>query len=239
VDKRQFARQSVSIDAECHFGEGNDRSCRIRDFSQGGMLITLDLPAQADPLLVLPKRKGAPARVSFVLNNRRVAIDVLVAHISEHGIGLRMREHRPADLAILQQAAQQSSEHQTPLSWQPANGQAALTEAQKISLISSANKVIRRYLDIQFETLFQQLELALLQEADHKKTHATQQAFLDAMTLIRAQKTRLARQCIASITSNADAVARGQGPEPLGLTFPTADQRCPWRWLKKMNSKTG
>ncbi len=216
MDKRQFARQSVSIDAECHFGEGNDRSCRIRDFSQGGMLITLDLPAQADPLLVLPKRKGAPARVSFVLNNRRVAIDVLVAHISEHGIGLRMREHRPADLAILQQAAQQSSEHQTPLSWQPANGQAALTEAQKISLISSANKVIRRYLDIQFETLFQQLELALLQEADHKKTHATQQAFLDAMTLIRAQKTRLARQCIASITSNADAVARGQGPEPLG-----------------------
>ncbi|HSP30915.1 MAG TPA: DUF1631 family protein, partial [Halomonas sp.] len=214
MDKRQFARQSVSIDAECHFGSGNDRSCRIRDFSQGGMLITLDLPAQADPLLALPRRKGAPATVSFRLHNRRVSINVLVAHVSEHGIGLRMREHRPADLVMLQQAAQQASEHQSQLSWHPAAGQTLLKPEQKISLIHSANNIIQRFLDNQFEGFFSLLEHTLLQEADHKKTHASQQAFLDAMTLIRAQKIKLSRQCIASITANADAVAKGLGPEP-------------------------
>ncbi|MBQ0743834.1 MAG: DUF1631 family protein [Pseudomonas sp.] len=214
MDKRQFARQSVSIDAECHFGSGNDRSCRIRDFSQGGMLITLDLPPQADPLLSLPRRKGAPATVSFRLHNRRVSINVLVAHVSEHGVGLRMREHRPADLAMLQQAAQQASEHQSKLSWHPAAGQTLLEPAQKITLINSANSIISRFLENQFEGFFSQLELTLLQEADYKKTHAGQQAFLDAMTLIRAQKAKLSRHCIAGITANADAVAKGLGPEP-------------------------
>ena len=215
MDKRQFARQNVSIDAQCHFGDGTDRSCRIRDFSQGGMLITLDLPAQADPLLSLPTRKGVPASVSFLLHNRQVRVNVLVAHVSEHGIGLRMREHRPADLAMLQQAAQQASAQQSRLSWHPAKDQAPLNARQKVSLINSANNIIRRYLESQFETFFKQLEQVLLQEADHKKTHAIQQSFLDAMTLIRAQKTKLTRQCISTITANADAVAGGKGPEPL------------------------
>lgn len=214
MNKRQFARQSVSIDAECHFGAGNDRSCRIRDFSQGGILITLDLPAQADPLLSLPRGKDAPATVSFRLHNRPVSINVLVAHVSEHGIGLRMREHRPADLAMLQQASHQASEHQSRLSWRPAAGQALLEPAQKISLINSTNRIIRRFLDNQFEGFFSQLEQTLKQQAHHKKTHASQQAFLDAMTLIRAHRAKLSRQCIASITANAVAVAKGLGPEP-------------------------
>ncbi|MFN3579358.1 MAG: DUF1631 family protein [Pseudomonas sp.] len=218
MDKRQFARQSVSIDAQCLFGAGEEQSCRIRDFSQGGLLITLDHPLSKQAAAQLTDTPDTPAVVSFQLHNRREALQLLVAHVSEHGIGLRMRHYRPADIAVLRQAAQYATEAQSRLSWQPAKSQSALNNQQKINLIKAANGIVRRYLESHFEDFFKQLDGLLLQEADHKKTHATQQAFLDAITLFRAQRGRLIRGCIVGITANADDVAQGKGPPPLADT---------------------
>ena len=207
MDKRLFSRQRIAIKAIIRFANGPAHNCLIREFSHDGLLISLDQPAEQPSNLKIDQ----PALIDFSLKNQPVTLRVNLAHITGAGLGLRLTEHNPADLSLLQQAAQQQ-QNEAIDSLLRATPQLTLNLEQRRQLIQSTNRLMRSYLDNRFEAFFQAIDRALFEAAEQQRTHTDQQRYLDLQIQLRALSQRLTQQTVNSLCRQASEIAEGQLP---------------------------
>lgn len=202
MDKRRHARQSVSIDAIFRVNDIEDFGCCIKDFSQGGMLLTLNDARRSRQLeALLSKQAYIQASVHVGRAADCTSMPVTIAHVSANGIGLRFQQDNPPQLPLLQQAARHEHAH-----WRPTPGQRPLTHAQQAGLIGATNQVIRSFLDVRLPRFFKQLDAMLVDEADSGKTLEGRQILLDARALLRIQAVSLSALVVDTVTSEALAL---------------------------------
>ncbi|MEH6669303.1 DUF1631 family protein [Halopseudomonas sp.] len=207
MDKRRHARQNVSIDAVFRVNGIEDFGCCIKDFSKGGMLLTLNDARRSRQLeAVLGKQAYIQAAVLVGRLTDRVSIPVTIVHVSANGIGLRFQQENPPQLQVLQQAAQHETAH-----WRPTPGQRPLTHAQQAGLIGATNQVIRSFLDLRMPRFFKQLDAVLVDEADVGKTLDGRQTLLDTRALLRIQAATICAQVVDTVTGEALSLT---GPSP-------------------------
>lgn len=199
MDKRRYARQSVSIDAVFRVDDIEDFGCSIKDFSQGGMLLSLNDVRRTSQLDALISDRTIKTAVLFGSKTARTRIPVDIVHASGNGIGLRFQQNNPPELVQLQRAATSGEETQ----WRPKPGQRPLTHTQQASLIGATNQVVRRFLDTHMNRLFKRLGEVFAEEADAGKTFDGRQKLLDARALLNAQESRIGSQVIGSVTNEA------------------------------------
>lgn len=198
MDKRRYARQSVSIDAVFRIEEVEDFGCCIKDFSQGGLLLSLNDAYRSRQLDALLGNRSVKAAVLFGRGAQRSRLPVDIVHVSANGIGLRFKQHNPPELVLLQQAATNETAY-----WRPVPGQRPLTHTQQASLINTTNQLVRRFLDSHLTRFFQHTDSLLGEEADSGRTLEGRQMLLDARALLRVQQTAIQRQVIDSVASEA------------------------------------
>lgn len=199
MDKRRHARQSVSIDAVFRVQGIEDFGCCIKDFSQGGMLLTLNDVRRSRQLeLVLSKQASIDATVLFGRPADRASIQVTIVHVSANGIGLRFNQDNPPQLQKLQDATTPDTAH-----WRPTPGQRPLTHAQQAGLIGATNQVVRSFLEFRMPGFFKRLDTLLGDEAELGKTIEGRQALLDTRALMRIQAMSIATHVIDAVTGEA------------------------------------
>lgn len=201
MDKRRYARQSVSIDAIFRVDGIEDFGCCIKDFSQGGLLLSLNDVRRTRQLHALVDNSTINTAVLFGRGADRTQVPVHIVHASGNGIGLRFHQDNPPQLTMLQQTATSDSAH-----WHPTPGQRPLTHARQASLIGSTNQLVRRFFDTHMPHFFKHLDDVLGQEADAGKTLDGRQKLLDARALLHVQESRIGSQVIDSVTSEALAL---------------------------------
>ncbi|MFT6430374.1 MAG: hypothetical protein ACJATR_001476, partial [Halopseudomonas sp.] len=199
MDKRRYARQSVSIEAVLRVDDIETCDCCIKDFSQGGLLITLNDASRSKQLDSLPRGESTQAVVSFGDSPEIARVRVTIAHVSGNGIGLRFYQENPNDLILLQKAAADSS----ATSWRSIQEQKPLTHKQQTNLIGTTNRLMRHFLETHLGIFFRRLDQALLHESSVHKTFAMRQTFLDALAQFRAEYTHIGPQVINSVTAEA------------------------------------
>lgn len=201
MDKRRYARQSVSIDAVFRVDDIEDFGCCIKDFSQGGLLLSLNDVRRTRQLHALVNNRTLNTTVLFGKGAERTRIPVHIVHASGNGIGLRFHQDSPPQLALLQQAATSDG-----VPWHPTPGQRPLTHARQASLIGATNQLVRRFLDTHILRFFKRLDDVLGQEADAGQTLDGRQKLLDARALLHVQEARIGSQVIDSVTCEALAL---------------------------------
>tara|TARA_R110001592_G_scaffold42588_4_gene138137 strand:+ start:7070 stop:10924 length:3855 start_codon:yes stop_codon:yes gene_type:complete len=205
LDKRRYARQSVSIEAVFRVDNIETYGCCIKDFSQGGLLVTLNDASRSKQLDSLPRGDLTQAVVSFGRSPEITRVRVTIAHVSGNGIGLRFYQENPNDLILLQKAAADSS----ATSWRSIPGQKPLTHTQQTDLIGTANHLMRHFLETHLGIFFRRLDQALLSDADARKTFTIRQTLLDAHAQFRAEHTYIGPQVINSVTAEARSLVGG------------------------------
>lgn len=216
MEKRRWPREAAECTAILSLGLNDNFRCVIRDFSQAGMLVSLD-----DLILARLKRSAAvaaarPASICLELSDRSIAMEVEVVRYTEQGAGLRLLAPSLEIFQALRQAAAPSVKdaHRLPSNLQTGLGQLGSDHRQQLA--KAGTHTFTLFLQDQFTGYFGQLETALLIEADRQKNQALQQPFFDAIALFRKQRQRVLGAAINRISETAMDIALGrQVPEQL------------------------
>ena len=216
MDKRVWPRKASQLGALISFGVDETCRCTIKDFSQAGMLVTLD-----DLMLIRLRRSAAiphahPAVISFDLPDRKVGIEVEVVRFTDNAAGLRILKPSQAHYNDLQRANELLKPGQTGASRKLLAGQHQLSPEKRENLAKTANLHFKQFLEDRFLLYFGQLETSLLVDAERQKNQAEQQPYFDAIALFRKQRQRVLGATINRIVMSALDIARGQstqGPE--------------------------
>ncbi|PKM30656.1 MAG: hypothetical protein CVV07_05370 [Gammaproteobacteria bacterium HGW-Gammaproteobacteria-11] len=218
MDKRVWPRKASQLGALISFGVDETCRCTIKDFSQAGMLVSLD-----DLMLIRLRRSAAiphahPAVISFDLPDRKVGIEVEVVRFTDNAAGLRILKPSQAHYNDLQRANELLKPSQTGASRKLLAGQHQLSPEKRENLAKTANLHFKQFLEDRFILYFGQLETSLLVDAERQKNQAEQQPYFDAIALFRKQRQRVLGATINRIIMSALDIARGQ---------PTQSQETP------------
>lgn len=209
MEKRQFVRQSASIDSLLSMGSASRFDCQISDYSAGGMLVMLKAGEQPEKISALLETVGRQAMITFALPDRQVEVAVSVVHMNDRALGLRLVRQDPTYLPAIRRAANLEKAVSVAGSRSLSADQPRLTPARRNNLIKTTNHRVSQYLEDQFLEYFVALDRALLNEADQQKNQNAQQLFFDAMALLRRHHATITRSVIEKICADAIAVAEG------------------------------
>ncbi|MFO7706455.1 MAG: DUF1631 family protein [Halopseudomonas sp.] len=218
MEKRKWPRKAAECNAVLSLGLDDNFRCIIRDFSQAGMLVSLDelLLARLKRCANAPANQSRPASICLDLPDRSMAMDVQVTRFTEQGAGLRLLIPSAEHYAALKQATQGNRPGSAPLPRKLLAGQQQLSAERRENLAKTTNQAFKRFLEDQFTRYFGELETALLVEADRQKTQALQQPFFDAIALFRKQRQRVLGATLNRIRETALDIALGrQVPEQM------------------------
>ncbi len=209
MEKRQFVRQSASIDSLLSMGSASRFDCQISDYSAGGMLVMLKAGEQPDKIAALLETVGRQGVITFALPERQVDVAVSIVHMNDRALGLRLMRQDPSYLPAVRRAANLEKAISVAGSRSLSADQPRLTPARRNNLIKTTNHRVSQYLEDQFLEYFVALDRALLSEADQQKNQNAQQPFFDAMALLRRHHATITRSVIEKICADAIAVAEG------------------------------
>lgn len=209
MENRKYTRQASEIAGVLTLGENAGFDCIISDFSQDGMLIVINDPGPPGLIDRLLAETFHSARVSFLLPDRSVSVDVMVVHHSAASMGLQLVHSHPQFLWQIQQAARLADKSGAPV---PAHQESAhrLGEAKRNALMATASRALSSYLKPRMDTLLSELPGALLDAAEHQGNHAVQQPFFDSIALLRLHRKGIADQVSLRLCQDAADVARGR-----------------------------
>ncbi|WP_394240246.1 DUF1631 family protein [Halopseudomonas laoshanensis] len=214
MEKRRWPRKAAEFNAVLSLSLNDNFRCIIRDFSQAGMLVSLD-----DLVLARLKRstgssQARPASICLELADRSIAMDVEVVRFTDQGAGLRLVVPSQENYSALQQATQGNRASSAALPRKLLAGQQQLSPERRENLAKTTNLAFKLFLEDHFTGYFGELETALLIEADRQKTQALQQPFFDAIALFRKQRQRVLGATVNRIGETALDIALGrQVPE--------------------------
>ena len=105
MEKRDFPREGVDIDAVFNFGEGEGNLCKIEDYSGEGIYVTIPdqryLKSVKDSLTDI----DSIVTVTFKAGSRYIAIDCVVVHQQDNGFGLKFVHQNPKNVDAIKLAA--------------------------------------------------------------------------------------------------------------------------------------
>lgn len=212
LEKRKFTRQASEIAGVLTLGDRGRFDCVISDFSQDGMLITLNDSGPTGSIDQLLAETRHAASVSFYIPNRFIDVDVLVVHSSGANMGLQLAHNRPQFLWEIQQAARLTS-GMTGTSPRDELRPSRLSQSTRTSLMADANRALNAYLAPRLETFFSELPTVLLEAAGLQGTQGEQQPFFDTMALLRTHRQGMADRIATRLCQDAIDVALGRSVE--------------------------
>ena len=214
VEKREFPREGVDIDAVFNFGEGEGSLCKIEDFSGEGIYVTISdhryLKVVKDGLTDLE----SVVTVTFKANSRYVALDCVVVHQQDIGLGLKFVHPNPKNIEAIRLAAAsvaKQKSHATHISKE--QGNKTLAAAKKSNLIKVANSRARSFLDERIPEFLKVLDDVLLIEAEIQSNDAAQHQYFDAIAGFKKLSRRLLDQIDGIISADASDVANNRWKE--------------------------
>ncbi|WP_339648043.1 DUF1631 family protein [Halopseudomonas pelagia] len=214
MEKRRWPRKAAEFNAVLSLSLNDNFRCIIRDFSQAGMLVSLDDLVLARLKRSVSASQARPASICLELSDRSIAMDVQVVRFTEQGAGLRLADPSPENYRALQEATEGNQRAAAPMPRKLLAGQSQLSPEHRKVLAKTTNLAFQQFLEDHFTRYFGQLETALLVEADRQKTQALQQPFFDAIALFRKQRQRVLGATVNRIGETAMDIALGrQVPE--------------------------
>lgn len=214
VEKREFPREGVNIEAVINSGKGEGSLCKIRDYSQEGMFIVMNDGRFLKSLRTRVMNLDALVTITFKTQSRYVAIDGIVVHQQDNGLGIRFVH---ASKKHLQEIAQAHSERQqqkpSPQDLREEFGRQHLAGAKKSSLMNGLNKQLSAFVNEYLPEFLPVLEQALLDEAEVQSSDAAQQAYFDTLNGLKRLGDRLGQQMLGILSADAVDVANGKWPE--------------------------
>jgi len=214
VEKREFPREGVDIDAVFNFGEGEGSLCNIEDYSSEGIYITIPdnryLKSVKDSLTDLE----SVVTVTFKANARYVALDCVVMHQQDIGLGLKFVHKSTKNTEAIRQAAQSSAKHKnSDALLAKEQGNKTLAAAKKSNLVKVANSRARSFLEERFPEFLRSLDESLLIEAEIQSSDAAQHQYFDAIAGFKKLGGRLLDQVDGTISADASDVANNRWKE--------------------------
>lgn len=223
MEKRKFPRGGVFIDAVFNLGDGDGNLCKIVDYSQDGMFVTIDderyLKAVRNRLTDL----DSIVTITFKVGKRYVAIDGVVVHQKDNGMGVRYLHKNPKHLEAINEAAAGSAKVLDGLAPEVGEGKKNLAAAKKSNLVKLANAKTKAYLEDKFPDFFTALNEMLLSDAEIQSSDAAQHQYFDAMAAFKKHANRIRDQVVATVVADASNVANGRWKE--SKTISSADTK--------------
>ncbi|AUM10945.1 DUF1631 family protein [Ketobacter alkanivorans] len=211
MEKREFPREGVDIDAVFNLGEGEGNLCKIVDYSQEGMFVTLSDERYLKSVRNRLSELDSLATITFRVNSRYVAIDGVVVHQQGPGLGVKFLHPNPKHIEAIAEAAEQSQNRRASEAASiPEQGQKTLVAAKKSNLVKISNSKATSFLEDRLPEFFAALDEALLTEAEIQGSDAAQHQFFDAMSAFKKQAERIKTQVVGTIVADASDVANGR-----------------------------
>lgn len=198
MEKRSWPRKASRFNARLQIAADN-HPCVVRDFSQTGVL------ARLSESVLAQLRQGAagqpPAgKLLLDLPDGAITIKVELARITDQGAGLRLLSTGSDHYRALQQAFELAEREARKDAQKLTGSVPTLNPTSKRSLAQSASITFRAFLQDQLPGYFEQLDTALLIEAERQKSQSAQQVFSDSIALLRKQRQRVLSAVVSRLT---------------------------------------
>ena len=218
MEKRQFPRLKVSIEAVINIGEGEGYTCRIEDFSQDGMFLTVDERFIRSEIRAKIESMEAIASVTFKATKKYVSIDSVIVHQHGDGMGVKFLRRDPKYLSALNEAAEREAAHQAN---PKANisGAGNLAAAKKSNLAKQINSRIKHFFEDRFPEYFVSLEKHFIAEAERQSSDAAQHQFFDALSGYKKHAKNIVENVISEVCSDSSDIANGRFKEDSKRSF--------------------
>lgn len=211
VEKRELSPRRVDIDAVLSFGEGEGDLCKIKEFSQESIRITILDERYLQFIMQSVVELESIVTVTFKAKARYVALDFIVMEKREEGIVLKFVHLSPKNTEYLEQAVSAASEVKRSESPGAKDlSQKNLAAAKKSNLIKLTNGRAKSFLEDRFNDFMNVLGEALLSEAELQSTDAAQHQFFDAIAGFKKLAPRFFNQFEGAISADAADVANGR-----------------------------
>jgi len=217
VEKRDFPREGVDIDAVFNFGEGEGNLCKIEDYSGEGIYVTIPdqryLKSVKDSLTDI----DSIVTVTFKAGSRYIAIDCVVVHQQDNGFGLKFVHQNPKNVDAIKLAAEATAKRKSnDALLSKEQGHKNLAAARKSNLIKVANSRAKSFLEERVPEFLRALNESLMTEAEIQSSDAAQHQYFDAMAGFKKLANRLLEQLDGTISADASDVANGRWKEKRG-----------------------
>ncbi|WP_339844553.1 DUF1631 family protein [uncultured Halopseudomonas sp.] len=207
MEKRSWPRKAARFNASLSLSDGN-YPCVIRDFSQTGVLASLEKLALSS-LSGRSNDQPLTGKLRLGSEENGAILDVELARVTDQGAGLRLLNPSSDHYYALQRAAELTDNSKSTSSRTPTGAGSALGATQRETLAGKANTALRFFLEIQLPRYFDELETALVLETDRQKNQSAQQTFFDAVALMRKQRTRVMPAVINRLSQAVLDIASG------------------------------
>lgn len=210
VDKRQFPRQGLGVEAIYVIGDDGGHHCVIQDFSQEGLFLTYGNDEQ---FFQLKRRRIEPNTLVDVLlqqDSRQVAVQVRIVHFNDSGIGVKFTGDKRRSFQIMQYARQRDDAATQDATRQFVGSQRLSDESRKLKLLDACNEQLKSFMDEMLQDYFNQLDDVLIKEAQQQKNDAAQHPYFDAMAHYKRSRKRLPDLVIGKLVADAQDIVHGR-----------------------------
>ena len=209
VEKRELSPRRVDIDAVLSFGEGEGDLCKIKEFSQESISITVPDQRYLQFIMQGVVELESIVTVTFKAKARYVALDLIVMEKQGNGLLLKFVHQSPSNIEYLEQAMSAASDGKKNDS-QKDQSHKNLAAAKKSNLIKLTNSRAKSFLEDRFSDFMKALAEALLSEAELQSNDAAQHQYFDAIAGFKKLAPRFFSQFEGAISADAADVANGR-----------------------------
>lgn len=192
MEKRKFIRQPVDLEARISLEGGGQHTCRIKDFSLGGVFVacsslTDDGPADSESSAV----EHQPVELQFSAGSRgtkrKYRIGGRLTRVLKSGIGIEFVDPDPATLLVMQEAANQDRKAflETRASEaareKAAAGPGSKETGDRAGIMETLKELVRQFLNEYLEELFKDANERLFNSAKTAPNNVEERACFDAI----------------------------------------------------------
>jgi diguanylate cyclase (GGDEF)-like protein len=217
-ERRRNQRHTLYLDAEIWRQNLGTWPCKLRDLCRGGMHLAwdCDTPERAPRL-----QRGDPVAVRVRLAGRQeIAVQATVARVFDSGIGVAIRDlPRETFEALLREPPRYAGGAGSNRS-----GVSAPAASRRIDYLQAQSKALADpWLRLVIKAFFDQAPDRLFICARDARNNAEQRDYMDAMLILRQQRSRLEPEIAAAglqgVEGGGSPKDKGPGPAPAHLSL--------------------
>jgi diguanylate cyclase (GGDEF)-like protein len=208
MNQRAHIRRAVQMPARISSTDFSDRSCEVRDFCLGGMLLTVSANENS---LTMPLRLGDQLAISVdvqgLRGTRSVTLQARIARKEGQDLGIAFEAPDATSLLAVQNHVRGllDSEQQNPVR------QAALSREQARNAAAQLLDISRRFCLARLDVFFPAAREALLAQADKATTNEAQHPWFEAAKLLSQNAAMLSRNFVARTVQSIEQLSQGLG----------------------------
>jgi len=208
--RRQFERVGTELDAVFSIRSGAAHTCRLRDYSRGGIYLEYSDQSQYFSIRNHGLKQGDPIQLVISVDGDDCHITANISHYSEAGIGARFDVNHHVNYQALEKATLASSDNQAQAREAVTQSKtSSLTLKTKDKILSQSNECFSTFLD---ETLNEYLTILAerLIDSAEKQSDTNQHAFFDAIAVFNKKGSQIVTGCIDSVVVSAKEMSIGK-----------------------------